>query len=228
MISRSSATFSGTSVSSSSTVTRPTGRLPDAHRDARARAPGHVTRTSLPSRFSASDERRAARIDRRVLRHLLAAAVDALMEIAVPIQQPHGDERQPQIARGLAVVAGEHAQAARVDREALVPAVLGAEVGDQVALLEPVAEAGAAAEVGVERRQDSPVLVDEARVRRRMLEDALIDGAQEQPRAAFDLAPQHGIELAEQLPERRIPAEPEIPGEIVEPLQRGWDAGRNL
>ena len=30
------------------------------------------------------------------------------------------------------MIAGEHAQAARVDREALVPAVLGAEIGDQV------------------------------------------------------------------------------------------------
>ena len=67
-----------------------------------------------------------------------------------------------------------------------------------------------------------------ARIGRRVLEDALVDGTQEQARAALDLAPQHGVELAEQLTELGIPAEPKILGEIVEPLQRGWNAGRNL
>ncbi len=205
----------------------PHRRLPDAHGDV-ALEPGTRDPHLAAVGVQRGRQRRAAWVDRRVVRYLLAAAVDALVEIAVPIQQAHGDERQIQIAGRLAVVAREHAQAARVDRKALVPAILGAEVRDEVALLEPVAKCGRAAEVVVERRQDASILVDEALVRRRMVEDALIDGAQEQARAPFDLAPERGIELAEELPERRVPAEPEILREIVEPLQRGWDARRNL
>ena len=173
-------------------------------------------------------ERSAARIDRRVVGDLLAAAVDALMKIALPIQQADRHERQAQIARGLAVIAGEHAQAARVDREALVPAVLGAEIGDQVPALEPIVGGELRTEVVVERRHDPPIRVREARVGGRVLENALVDGTQEQARAALDLAPQRGVERAEQLTELGIPAEPKVLGEIVEPLQRGWDAGRNL
>ena len=91
-----------------------------------------MTRSSRPGAVHRDRERRRARLDRHVLRDLLAVAVDALIEIALPVQQSDRDERQPEVARGLAVVAGEHAEAARVDREALVQAEFGAEVRDQV------------------------------------------------------------------------------------------------
>jgi hypothetical protein len=68
---------------------------------------------------------------------LVAFAVDGLAEIALPVQQAHGDERQPCIARGLAVVAGEDAQPPGIDRKAFVKAVLGAEVGDLVGVAQP-------------------------------------------------------------------------------------------
>src|SRR5690606_26788507 len=57
-------------------------------------------------------DRRVRGLDRRVLGDLLAVAVDALVEIALAIHEPDRNERQPDVARRLAMVAGEHAQAA--------------------------------------------------------------------------------------------------------------------
>ena len=75
---------------------------------------------------------------------LVAMAVDGLGEVAHLVQQPYGHERQADIAGGLAVVAGQDAEAARVDRKALVQAELQAEIGDQVFLgIEQLGELGA-------------------------------------------------------------------------------------
>jgi hypothetical protein len=200
---------------------------PDADRDIPVERRARDTHL-VAIRLHRDRERRIARVDRRIRGDLLAVAIDDLMKIALPVQQADGHERQIQVAGGLAVIACEHAQAARIDRETLVPTVLGTEIGDQVVALEPVLRRRLGAQVVVERGDDPAVLVDERRVARRVIEDALIDGAQKQPRTALDLAPQHGVELAEQLAERRVPAEPEIPREIVEPLQRGRNGGRNL
>ena len=78
------------------------------------------------------------RLDRQVvevrvviLGLLRALAVDRLAEVALAVEKAHADERQPHVARGLAVIAGEDAEAARVDRQALVQAELGAEVRDR-------------------------------------------------------------------------------------------------
>jgi hypothetical protein len=68
---------------------------------------------------------------RRVARLLTAVGVDRLLEVALAVEQPHADEGQAQVARGLAVVAREDAQAPGIDRQALVQAELGAEVGDR-------------------------------------------------------------------------------------------------
>ena len=82
---------------------------------------------------------RAHRLDRQVvevrvvvLGALAALAVDRLHEVALAVEQADGDERQLEVARRLAVVAGEDAEAAGVDRQALVHAELGAEIRHQV------------------------------------------------------------------------------------------------
>ena len=62
---------------------------------------------------------------------LVAVGVDRLAEVAVAVEEAHADERDGHVRGGLEVVAGEHAQAAGVDAERLVEAVLGAEVGDR-------------------------------------------------------------------------------------------------
>ena len=85
-------------------------RDPGTARDARARGPRRPARPGAPSSAARSS---------RVVRELLAVAVDPLVEVALPVEQPDRDERQLEVARRLAVVAGEHAEAARVDRAAL-------------------------------------------------------------------------------------------------------------
>ncbi len=64
---------------------------------------------------------------------LMAVGVDRLTKVAVLVQQAHADERHGHVAGGLDVVAGEDAEAAGVDAQALVEAVLGAEVADRAA-----------------------------------------------------------------------------------------------
>jgi hypothetical protein len=58
---------------------------------------------------------------------LPAGGVDALAEVALVVEQADGDERQRPIGGLLEDVARQRAQAARVDRQRRVDAVLGAE-----------------------------------------------------------------------------------------------------
>ena len=53
------------------------------------------------------------------------------MEVALRIHEADADERDAEIARFLAVVAGEHAEAAGVDRQRLMQREFGGEVGDR-------------------------------------------------------------------------------------------------
>ena len=62
--------------------------------------------------------------------------VDGLEEISLPVEQADADERQAQVARSLAVIAGENAKAAGVDRQAFMETEFGTEIGDQVGLRE--------------------------------------------------------------------------------------------
>ncbi len=90
---------------------------------------------------------------------LVPVGIDGLAEVAVAVEEPDADEREGHVRGRLAVVAGQHAQAAGVDAERLVEAELGAEVGDRAAqlvavpALEPVA--GAVGDVGVEAARGS-------------------------------------------------------------------------
>ena len=73
-------------------------------------------------------------------RLLSAIAIDLLLEIAVPVEQPDRDEVQIQIAGRFAMIAGKNAEAAGVVRNRFVKAELGRKIGDRV--LEDVAVAG--------------------------------------------------------------------------------------
>ena len=66
---------------------------------------------------------------------LAAVGVDRLAEVAVAVEQADGDERQPEVAGALQVVAGEHAEAAGVERQRLVDAELHREVRDRTAVV---------------------------------------------------------------------------------------------
>ncbi len=69
---------------------------------------------------------------------------NALREVAAPVEEADADERHAELGRRLQMVAGEDAEAARIDRQASLEAELHAEVGDEhiavaaVCLLPPV------------------------------------------------------------------------------------------
>ena len=56
------------------------------------------------------------------------------MEVALRIHEPDADQRHAEIAGFLAVIAGEHAEPAGVDRQRLVQRELRGEVGDDLAV----------------------------------------------------------------------------------------------
>ena len=61
-----------------------------------------------------------------------AAVAEVLVEVALRIHEADADERHAEVARFLAVIAGEHAEAARVDGQRLVQRELGGEVRDRL------------------------------------------------------------------------------------------------
>ena len=89
-------------------------------------------------------QREATQVVVRVVVLLVAVGIDRLPEVALPVQEPDPDGREGHVAGRLHVIAGQHAETARVDAERLVEPVFGAEVGDRaaqrlaIAALEPV------------------------------------------------------------------------------------------
>ena len=130
MIGRSASAFSGTSVSRRRTGTRPTWATHTA--TVRSR-PGQ--RDGDPEGVAAGvgrpEQRQAVEVVVGVGVLLVAVGVDRLAEVALAVEQPDADEREGHVAGRLHVVAGQHAETARVDPERLVEPVLGAEVGDR-------------------------------------------------------------------------------------------------
>ena len=152
-----------------------------------------------------------------VLGALAAFAVDRLHEIALAVEQPDGDEWQLEVARRLAMVAGEDAEAAGIDRQALVYAELGAEVGHQV-LARHAARVLAERRlgvVGVERREHARQAVEECRVGGGVDQALLVDALQHRLGAVADRVPQRRVQLGEQRARRAVPAVPEVVGELL-------------
>ena len=84
----------------------------------------------MPSGLRLGDERQVEEVVLGVALLLPAVHGEVLAEVALAVHQADADERQAEVAGALQVVAGQHAEAAGVDRHALVQAELGAEVGD--------------------------------------------------------------------------------------------------
>ena len=76
-------------------------------------------------------ERQPVGVPGRVALGLPAVGGQRLGEVTVPVQQPHRDQRDAQVAGRLQVIAGQDAEAARVLRQRGGDAVLGREVRDR-------------------------------------------------------------------------------------------------
>ena len=197
-------------------------RLPQARNHIPA---SHLHGHGDPRAVGGSDRlyRQIARIVITIARVLHAIAVHALREISLAVQQTDRDEIQPLVARGLAVIAGEHAETAGVDREALVEAVLGAEVRDKLRALERWR-----IQIRIEAAEHIAIAREIRRIPGRAIERLLTNAAQQQFWIAADLAPQRWVQLLEQRPRRAIPAEIQVAGQFRQASQRGGNLRRDF
>ena len=222
VIGRSESSLSGTSVSSSSTGTRPTCATQTAAYRSRPGS-GTLTVSGSPERVERPQDRQARQLVVRVGVLLVPVGVDRLAEVALAVQEPDPDQRQRHVAGRLHVIAGQHAQAARVDAQRLVEAVLGAEVGDRP--LELVGRAGA----GTSGPRRWPCTTsNSARMSWYSAMNAVFSSSCVQSTAPGQdgdgvavARPAAGVDPAEQDPGPRVPAPPQVVGEAAQAFELG-------
>ena len=158
---------------------------------------------------------------------LVAVGIDRLAEVALAIEEAHADRRQGHVAGRLHVVAGEHAEPARVDAEQFVEPVLGAEIGDRsgqlvgIPALEPVARA--VGHVAVELGQDVVVFGEELRV----IEQARPLGRAADDRDRVPIAgPGRAVDRVEQPAGPRVPRPVEVVGKTSQAFEPGRQGKR--
>ena len=88
--------------------------------------------TSEPFSCNTGDHRQVFEIRVGVGDLLVALSVDGLGEISLPIEQADANQRQAQVARRLAMISGQDAETARINRKALMEAELETEIRHQV------------------------------------------------------------------------------------------------
>ena len=152
---------------------------------------------------------------------LEAVRVHRLAEVAGAVEQAHPHEGHAEVARGLAVIAGQDPEAAGVDAERLVDPELHREVGDRPRHLGGVLR---------EPQRPAAVLVEG-------LDDVLVQahelgvGQEAHPLLGLDVdeelhgvvvaAPRLGVDPREEAVGLGGPAPPVVVGEVTQPLERG-------
>ena len=167
-------------------------------------------------------------VDEQLL--LPAVVVEALAQVALLVEQADADERQAEVAGGLEVVAGQDAQAARVDRQALGQAVLGGEVGDDGPVQRPVGPlepAGAIGDVGVDLGDDAIVVGEEAGLVQDLVEPILLDHAEHEHGVVVGGAPEVVVEATPQVLNVDVPGPDEVVGEVTQTLESGRERWRD-
>ena len=153
---------------------------------------------------------------------LAPLGVHRLAEVAAAVVEADGDERQAEVGRRLAVVAGEDAEAAGVDAEALVQAVFGRKIGDRAAPM--VGEAAVEppglgpSHVAVERRHDGLVPDLEGVRHLQRFPVGRLDLHQHFHRVAV-ARPEGGGDRREEDPRLGSPAPPEVVGDLAQPRE---------
>jgi hypothetical protein len=149
----------------------------------------------------------------------VAVGAQRLLEVTLAVEQADADEGQPHVAGRLAVVAGQNAEAAGVDRQAFVETEFGAEVGDQVVRFERVTMHVRHVRrlvVGLEGGGDAIQGADEHRVFGGGFETLLVGALEECLGVVVGGFPQRMREAGEKALGRAIPAVPQVVGEIFE------------
>ena len=150
--------------------------------------------------------------------------VELLAEVALAVEEADADEWHAEIGRRLQVIARQHAEAARVDRQALVEPELAGEVRDAepVILLAPFPP-GRASRLGLRRREHALEAFD---VLRRRAGSQLLVGecVDERDRVVIQRLEALGIEILEEGACARKPAEPEVAGDRAQGVAHGRGA----
>ena len=178
--------------------------LPDAHGK---RAAGHAHGNRLPGAVLVQHGRGGdlQEVLRLVVGHLVALRGEPLGEVAVAVQQADRDHVDVHVAGLLEVVAGQDAQAAGVDHERGVQAVLHAEVAH--GRLGPLLLLG---HVGVEFRHHLVEAGEEFLVLGEFLVSFQADLVQDDHRVVAGFVPQFIIDGAEKRLCIVVPAPPEV------------------
>ncbi len=132
---------------------------------------------------------------------LPAIGIQVLAEVTELIEQGDADEREIEIAGGLHVIAGEDAEAARVNGQAFGESIFGRKIGDHFA----IRVAGRILHVRIEALAGELVLGDVARVGGHLFEGGLGNTAQHYDGVIAGFFPESGVETAEQGADGRFP-----------------------
>ena len=174
-------------------------------------------------------QRQVAPVGGGVALPLAAVRAQRLAEVAAPVEQPHPRQRHAQVGGRLQVVAGQDAEAARVERDARVEAELEREVGHPHALRLGVGagEPAGVVRVGVQAARDPRDHGDEALVGRRRVQAFLGQAPQQGDRVLGERLPALRVEAGEQLLRLGVPRGPDVARDLAEPGealgQRGVD-----
>ena len=154
-----------------------------------------------------------------VLGVLPAVAADVLAEVRLPVEEPHRDQRQPQVRGALEVIARQDAQAPRIDGEGFVDAELRREVGDRADPQRPRVDRGPGARGAQVFTELAVGAVDtraQAGVARQGLDLLGREAGQHGDRVVVGRAECLGVEVAEQLDDVGVPGPPQVDGEVLE------------
>ena len=132
-----------------------------------------------------------------------------LVEVALRIHEADADERNPEVARFLAVIAGEHTEAAGVNRQRLVEREFGREVGNRagraMVTMPPRIEGRARC---VERHDGGVVELEEPFVLCSLLEELGRDEPEHEDRVVRGLPPKRVVQFAKDFPGFGVPGPP--------------------
>ena len=134
-------------------------------------------------------------------------------------------EGESEVARRLEVVAREDAEAARVDRERLVKAVLHREVGDRFVrqIGELTLKPPLAVHVGAELPDGVFEMAREGVVDREFFEALLGHAREELDGISVNFLPKIRIDAHEEFVGLRVPRPPEVVGELAKGLEDGGE-----
>jgi len=195
---------------------------PDLHRDGHERA---VLVSELDDGAHwLGVQRHPRRIVLRVALLLPVGVGQALPEVTLAVEEADTDQRDTEVGRRLEMVAGEHAQAAGVDRQAAVESEFGREVRDpETAVLAAALPPGTTVHLGVDRGTDTREALEIVRCSRarELLVRELRD---ERRRVVVERREALGIEILEERARAGEPREPEVAGDRAQGLAHGGRA----